>query len=375
MGPSSSWWIALHSNPRYIERMGTPKGGRVVLIIASIIVIGAGIKLSAPFLVPVLVAGFIAVVTAPIVLWLCDRGVSRTLAVSAALLLDVAAASAFGFPLAGALATFTQRIPFYASTLGARMEAFEIWLATHGLYLESIYDFSEPTWMVNLATAMAQHAASLISQIVLVLLIVAFVLFEVTGVREKLARIASPSRIKDLSDTVQEVNAYLVAKTVMSVITGLLVFVWCWWQGLDVPLLWGLLAALLNFIPTVGQIIAAVPAILLALIQLGPGQALVVAAGFGGINLAIGAIEPRVMGRALGLSALSVLLSMVVWGWLLGPIGALLSAPLTMVIKHSLAQSAELEWIAELLGPTPKPSRPNEKIKDEKDSPDELSRA
>ncbi len=355
--------------------MASAREGRVVLVIASIIVIGAGIKLAAPFLVPVLVAVFISVVTAPIVLRLCDHGVSRTLAVSMALLLDVAAAAAFGFPLAGALATFTERIPFYASSLGARMEAFEAWLATHGIHLESIYDFSEPTWMVNLATATAQSAASLISQIVLVLLIVAFMLFEVTGIREKLARIASPSRIEDLSATVREVNTYLVAKTVMSVITGVLVFIWCWWQGLDVPLLWGLLAALLNFIPTVGQIIAAVPAILLALIQLGPGQALVVAAGFGGINLVIGALEPRVMGQALGLSALAVLLSMVVWGWLLGPVGALLSAPLTMIVKHSLAQSEELHWIAELLGPTPKPSRPNTKATDEKDSPDELSRA
>lgn len=354
--------------------MAAPRRGRIVLIIASIVVIGAGIKLSAPFLVPVLVAGFIAAVTAPIVLWLCDRGLPRTLAVSTALLLDVAAGSAFGFPLAGALATFTERIPVYAATLGTRMEAFELWLAEHGVYLESIYDFSEPTWLVNLATAMAQSAASLVSQIVLVLLIVAFMLFEVTGIREKLARIASPGRIQDLSETVQEVNAYLVAKTAMSLITGVLVFFWCWWQDLDVPLLWGLLAALLNFIPTVGQIIAAVPAILLALIQLGPGQALVVAAGFGGINLVIGAFEPRVMGQALGLSALSVLLSMVVWGWLLGPVGALLSAPLTMVIKHSLAQSEGLEWLAELLGPVPNPSKRKPTTTDEEDSPDELSR-
>ncbi len=355
--------------------MTTSRGGRIVLIIASIVVIGAGIKLSAPFLVPILVAGFIAAVTAPIVLWLCDRGVPRTLAVGGALLLDVAAGSAFGFPLAGALATFTERIPVYASTLGARMEAFEVWLASHGIYLESIYDFSEPTWLVNLATAMAQSAASLVSQIVLVLLVVAFMLFEATGIREKLTRIASPSRIKDLSETVQEVNTYLVAKTVMSVITGVAVFLWCWSQGLDVPLLWGLLAALLNFIPTVGQIIAAVPAILLALIQLGPGQALVVAAGFGGINLVIGAIEPRVMGQALGLSALSVLLSMVVWGWLLGPVGALLSAPLTMVIKHSLTQSDDLRWIAELLGPAPKPARRTPSAAEKKDSPDELRHA
>jgi len=136
--------------------------------------------------------------------------------------------------------------------------------------------------------------------------------------------------------------------------------------------LWGLLAYLLNYIPTVGQIIAAVPAITLALIQLGPGQALVVAGGFGAINLAIGAVEPRVMGQALGLSALVVLVSMVVWGWLLGPVGALVSAPLTMVIKHSLAHSEDLRWMADLLGPSPKPS--GKTGEQSADSADELSR-
>jgi len=144
-------------------------------------------------------------------------------------------------------------------------------------------------------------------------------------------------------------------------------------MGVDVPLLWGLLAYLLNYIPTVGQIIAAVPAIALAWLQLGPGEALVVAAGFGAINLAIGAIEPRVMGDALGLSALVVLVSMVAWGWLLGPVGALVSAPLTMVIKHALAHNDQLRWMAELLGPTPKPA--GKSAEGEADSADELSRA
>lgn len=354
--------------------MGVNRSGRIILIAASVVVIGAGIKLASPLLVPVLVAAFIAVGTAPFVLRLCDRGVSRPVAVGTGLLVDVAAGSAFGFPLAGALATFSERVPIYAATLSVRMDSFETWLAGHGIYLESIYDFSEPARLVNLATSMAQSAASLVSQIVLVLLIVAFMLSEATGIRQKLSRIASPTRIQDLSETVQEVNGYLLAKTIMSLITGVAVFLWCWSQGLDVPLLWGLLAALLNFIPTVGQIIAAVPAILLALIQLGPGQALIVAAGFGGINLAIGAIEPRVMGRAVGLSALAVLLSMVVWGWLLGPIGALLSAPLTMVIKHSLAQSDDLRWIATLLGPTRTPT-PTASKNDSEESPEKLSRA
>jgi predicted PurR-regulated permease PerM len=353
--------------------MALGKGARILAILASIVVIGAGIKLAAPLLVPVLVAAFIAIVTAPLVMWLCDRGVPTLLAVLSGLLIDVAAGSALGFPLAGAVATFTERVPKYASMLSGRMEEAEAWLAGRGIYLESIYDFSEPTWLLNMATVMAQSAASFVSQMVLVLLIVAFMLFESTGLREKLAKVATPSQIHELSAAAREVNTYLVAKTVLSVMTGVAVFVWCWWRGVDVPLLWGLLAYLLNYIPTVGQVIAAIPAIALAFVQLGPGEALVVAAGFGAINLAIGAIEPRVMGDALGLSALVVLVSMVVWGWLLGPVGALVSAPLTMVIKHGLAHSEELRWMAELLGPTPKPA--GKPPAAEKDSADELSRA
>jgi predicted PurR-regulated permease PerM len=353
--------------------MANSRGTRTILILAAIIVIGAGIKLSAPLLVPVLVATFIAIVTAPIVMWLCDRGIPTLLAVLAGLTLDVAAGAALGFPLAGAVATFTERAPVYAVLLTGRMEETEAWLAGHGIYLESIFDLSEPTWMLNLATVTAQYAASFVSQMVLVLLIVAFMLFESTGLREKLARIATPSQIQELSAAAHEVNAYLVAKTVLSLITGVAVFVWCWWRGVDVPLLWGLLAYLLNYIPTVGQIIAAVPAIALAFVQLGPGDALIVAAGFGAINLAIGAVEPRIMGDALGLSALVVLVSMVVWGWLLGPVGALVSAPLTMVIKHGLAHSEQLRWMAELLGPVPDPV--GKSTASNADSADELSRA
>jgi AI-2 transport protein TqsA len=353
--------------------MAVAKGGRVVLAIASLVVIGAGVKLAAPLLVPVLVAAFIAIVTAPLVIWLCDRGLPRLVAVLAGLLLDVSAGAALGVPLAAAVGTFTERVPTYGSMLSGQLEQLDLWLTGYGIHLESVYNFSERGWMLNFATTMAQYAASFISQMVLVLLIVAFMLFESTGLREKLAKIATPSQIQDLSQAAHEVNTYLVAKTVMSVLTGVLVFVWCWWRGVDVPVLWGLLAYLLNYIPTVGQIIAAIPAITLALIQLGPGQALVVAAGFGAINLAIGAIEPRVMGQALGLSDLVVLVSMVVWGWLLGPVGALVSAPLTMVIKHSLAHSEDLRWLATLLGPSPKPAGKSGAKKT--DSADELSRA
>lgn len=327
----------------------------MVYAAAATVIIGAGIKFAAPVLVPVLLAGFIAVVTAPIVIWLCDRGVPRPLSVTAGLSLDMAAGAALGFPLAGAVSTFTQRLPQYQLMLAERMQGLTQWLAANGLHVESVFELYDPAWMVGFATTFAQAAAGLVSQIVLVLLVVAFMLFEAAGLREKVGKFASDSQIGVFASALREVNSYLVAKTIMSFITGVIVFLWCWWRGLDMPLLWGLLSYLLNFIPTIGQIIAAVPAIGLALIQLGPGPALVIALGYGAINLGIGAVEPRVMGGALGLSALVVLLSMVLWGWLLGPVGALLSAPLTMLIRHGFAHTEELTWVADLLGPSPNP--------------------
>ena len=117
-------------------------------------------------------------------------------------------------------------------------------------------------------------------------------------------------------------------------------------------MLWGLLAFLLNYVPNIGSVIAAVPAVLFAAVQLGPGAALWAAAGYLVMNVAVGSIlEPRFMGRGLGLSALVVFLSLVFWGWVLGPVGMFLSVPLTMMIKIALDSHPDTHWIAVLLGP------------------------
>ena len=138
----------------------------------------------------------------------------------------------------------------------------------------------------------------------------------------------------------------------MSLITGTLVALWVTLLGIDFPLLWGLLAFLLNYIPNIGSILAAVPVMLLALVQFGVGSALLVAVGFLAINMVMGnLIEPRVLGHGVGLSPLVVFLSLVVWGWVLGPVGLLLSVPLTMTLKIALESSDETRWLAILLGP------------------------
>jgi predicted PurR-regulated permease PerM len=148
----------------------------------------------------------------------------------------------------------------------------------------------------------------------------------------------------------REIQKYLGLKTAISALTGLLIGGWVALLGLDFALTWGFLAFLLNFIPNIGSIIAAIPAVLLALVQLGPAQAVLVAVGFIVVNVVLGnLVEPQLMGRTLGMSTLVIFLSLVFWGWLWGPVGMFLSVPLTMILKISMENSRHLKSVAMML--------------------------
>jgi predicted PurR-regulated permease PerM len=157
--------------------------------------------------------------------------------------------------------------------------------------------------------------------------------------------------MKSFDNFTGTINRYMVIKTWMSLGTGVLVTIWLAILRVDYPVLWGLLAFMFNYVPNIGSIIAAVPAILLAFIQLGTTTAILAALGYIAFNVIIGnVIEPRFMGRGLGLSTLVVFLSLIFWGWVLGPVGMVLSIPLTMTMKIGLSSKEETRWISTLLG-------------------------
>src|SRR5690606_27192148 len=140
---------------------------------------------------------------------------------------------------------------------------------------------------------------------------------------------------------------FLAIKTAVSLATGLLAGLLCWAAGLDFYILWGILAFALNFIPVIGSIVAGVPPTLLALVVAGLPNALLVAGGYLLINNFLGNfVEPTLVGRRFGISTLVIVMSVMFWGWLWGPIGMLLAVPLTMMLKVVLASSEEFRWIA-----------------------------
>jgi predicted PurR-regulated permease PerM len=187
----------------------------------------------------------------------------------------------------------------------------------------------------------------------IVILMVSFILLEISGFRDKLrtafgASTRSVDRFKEIAGNVER---YIGLKTVICAATGLGAGIWVAALGLDFPLLWGLLAFVLNFIPTFGSIIAALPPIALALVQYGIGKAVVVLIGYLLVNITMGnVVEPRVMGHSMGLSPFVVLLSLLAWGWVLGGVGLFLAVPLTMALKIVLDSDPGTQWIAVLMG-------------------------
>jgi len=149
----------------------------------------------------------------------------------------------------------------------------------------------------------------------------------------------------------QHAKRYMVIKTLLSAVTGLVVWLWLLILGVDYPVLWGTLSFLLNYVPNIGAILAGLPVALLALVQLGVGSALLTVLGFIVVHIVVGnLIEPKLMGKALSLSTLVVFLSLVFWGWVLGPIGMILSVPMTSLVKIALESYEETQGIAFMLG-------------------------
>jgi len=217
------------------------------------------------------------------------------------------------------------------------------------LSLNSAIDLNSLTSYVRI---FVQEMLGIASVAFLVVVMVVFMLIEAAKLPEKIV-VAFPNR--DLSNEYlrkigEDTWKYTKIKTLISLLTGVATTVGLWFLGTEYPVLWGLLIFFLNFIPNIGPIIASVPPVLLALVDQGLVGCAVVTGYLVFINWVIGyGLEPRYLGEGLGISELVVLLSLIFWGWLLGPIGMFLSAPLTMVCKIVLQNNPDTRWIAVLM--------------------------
>lgn len=346
---------------------------RAILVIAALVIIAAGIRTAADLMVPFLLSIFIATIAAPPVFWLEARKVPAALAISGVMIAIIGMLLGIAALIAQSGAAFSARLPFYQDRVTSMVKDLVNWIAQFGLELNAdmLLSYFNPGMALVLAGNLLKGLGGVIGDGFFILLMVIFILAEASSIPTKLRDVlANPQRdMPHFTSFAVNMNRYIAIKTSVSIATGAIVSLLLMMIGVDFPVLWGLLAFLLNFVPNIGSIIAAVPAVLLALIQLGPGLAAATAAGYVAINIVMGnAIEPRYMGRGLGLSTLVVFLSLVIWGWLLGPVGMFLSVPLTMTAKIALEANPGTVWLAHLLGPANAPIKPAQVTIDDDDA-------
>jgi AI-2 transport protein TqsA len=351
-------------------KAGRLVAGRMLLLLASLVILVAGLRAAQNFFLPVLLAFFVATVSFPITRTLTRRKVPRSLAVLLTVLVDFAFIA--GVVLLGVVlmqdlqakwnakyaAQLYQQVRDASQVLAANLaqlgvedaqEKIRIAVESNLASLQQIR--FERIW--NFGTGVLGQVVGFFGAAVIFIILTVFMLSEAEGFGGRLQAIsqAQGPNIARMVSATRDIQRYLAIKTVVSLATGFLAGLLCWAAGLDFFILWGIVAFALNFIPVIGSIIAGVPPTILALLVAGVPNALLVAGGYLLINNFLGNfLEPILVGRRFGISTLVVVISVMFWGWVWGPLGMLLAVPLTMVLKVILDGSDEFRWIGVAIG-------------------------
>lgn len=329
---------------------------KVLLLLASTVMIFAGMYFARDFLIPVSLAFFIAAVSFPITNWLREHRVPRFLSV----LMTVLVVFVFlaGILVVGALLindlSEGDRLQQYGNKMyevalngGAKLEEWQFEGAQEDikklLTAEKIGDFFKEN-----ITSLLGGVLDTLKTSFIVLILLVFMLSEARMFARRFESImeAKGPNLQRMLSATRDIQKYLGIKTMISIATGGLAGLLCWAAGVDFPLLWGILAFAFNYIPAIGSIIAGIPPVILALLMHDVKHAIAVACGYLVINGFLGNfMEPALLGRRFGLSTVVVVISVLFWGFLWGPVGMLLAVPLTMMVKVALDNSYELRWL------------------------------
>lgn len=334
------------------NRIGSLGGLKIWIILASLVIVIAGLKMAAQMVILFLLAILLTAIALAPFDWLKKKMLPEAFALAIILFGLWLASSAIVLLLGSSLNSFLNSLPQYQERMESVWIAFQSSLIQNGL-LDKNFDVLKqvnPSQVFSLAGDIFSGLSNLLSNSILVVLIFVFMLLEVSSFKNKLAYI-SPASLRSMDKIVASLKKYFGIKILTSLATGILISLGLAILGLDFPILWGVLAFLLNFIPNIGSIVAAIPAVLLAFLQLPFLAAMGSLVLYIAVNFVIGnVIEPKWMGKSLGLSTFVVFVSLIVWGWILGTVGMLISVPLTMALKIVLDSKPETRNIGLFLG-------------------------
>jgi predicted PurR-regulated permease PerM len=339
------------------DKILTPKPHTALLFAAFIIII-AGMMYAQSIINPLLMALFLGIICIGPLNWLKKRNVPAGLALTIIIIGILAIYLSFGELIWTSVSYFMEDAPKYEESLREIINSTLQFLKDRGIEISSISgaETRDPSNIMELTAIVLQKLGDVMSDEFTIIFLFIFLIAEAEDIYKKIDFMSNSKQIplsylKTIGDGIRH---YLSIKTITSLMTGLIIWIILSIVGIDYAILWGMIAFLLNYIPNIGSIMAAIPAILFALLQLGIGGMIWTGLTFIVVNMVIGnVIEPKIMGKGLGLSTFVVFFALIFWGFVLGIIGMFLSVPITMAIKIILENNPKTKWIAVLLGTSP----------------------
>lgn len=326
-----------------------------LVTMAALVIVIAGMRAAESILVPFLLSLFIAIICSSPLFWLQRKGVPTFLAILILIIVILGIGFLLGALIGTSVNEFSASLPGYQERLRKDVTALIAWIENMGLNISDkiLFDYFNPGTAMQLVAVTFNKLSGALTYTFLILLTVIFILLEASSFPKKLDAIfgVGNKTLENFDKVMSDIKHYMMIMTWINLLTGVGIAIWLFVLGVDFPILWGLLAFLFSYIPNIGLLIAAVPAVLLTIVQLGFFPAFLAVLGYMVVNfICDNILRPRLMGKGLNLSTLVVFLSLIFWGWVLGPVGMILSVPLTMAVKIVLDSREDTKWISLLLG-------------------------
>src|SRR6056297_691730 len=328
-----------------------------LLGVITVIMLGAVLKMAASILLPLIIAIFLSFIIAPLVNMLDKMLIPRVLALILTLLVLFGVMFLVYLFLQTSVNSFIKEYPKYAdryTEISSQIEAMVL------QRFDISFNFStDINWQGALRDYLVRLSGSLInffSSLVMIIIFLIFLLLEKPLFKIKLARAFDEETGRQIGRIIEHINQqvgrYINLKFFISLATGLIVWFFLLVIGVDFPLVWGVLAFLLNFIPSIGSFILIVITITMGVVQFYPnmGKIAAVAIAMIATQVTIGNfLDPRLQGRRLNISPLLILFSLIFWGWIWGVVGMFLSVPITVVIQITCENIPALRPLAILM--------------------------
>lgn len=304
---------------------------------AAIVVIVAGMKLSAGLINQILLAFLLTMCITPLPEWLIKKGVPKSISIVISLVVILVGGFAITAMLANSISSIMESIPVYEERLASIYQDFQEFADERNLDVSALIHKANisPEKIIAFSGKLLSGMTGVISSSFIIAMLIAFMIIELISYKVdiKKGKRDSVSHLEWLFGMGGDLRKYVNIQALTGVITAVLNFIFLLIMGVDFAFLWAFLSFLMNFIPNIGFIISVIPPALIALLMLGGWQALVVFLGFWLINALVeNVIRPIFMKESLNISLVTTFLSLLVWGWILGMTGAVIGVPLTMVV-------------------------------------------